>query len=70
MTENDRSILKNLANSREFDSMKRLVEDMVDNWTRQIAIGKTEFEYLRASFERDGKIIGVNALISEISRMI
>ena len=70
MTANDRSILKNLAVSREFEVLKRLADDMIVNWTQQIATGQTEFEYLRGSFERDRKIMGLRALLTDVERMI
>ncbi len=66
MTKLDRGILKNLVVSREFEVLKRLSEEMVAMWTGQISTGNNEFEYLRSSFERDGKILGLRALIKEI----
>ena len=70
MTANDRSILKNLAVSREFEVMRRLADDMIANWTKIIATGQNEFEYLRGSFERDGKIMGLRAFLIDIERMV
>ena len=66
MTTQDRAILKGFAVSRELDAVKRLAEDMVKNWMSQIATGNNEFEYLKSSLERDGKVQGIKALLREI----
>ena len=69
MTANDRSILKNLAVSREFEAVRRLADTLMSSWKVEIATGSTEFEYIRSAFERDGKILGVASLIQEIDRV-
>ncbi len=67
MTQTTQERLKLLGQSREFDALRELVEEMKINWINQLPTGSSEFEYLKASFERDGKIIGVSALLQEIS---
>lgn len=69
MTDNQKNLLKKIAKSHEFDALVALRDDMLKNWHEQTGTGETEWDYLRSSLKRDGKIEGVNALIQTIENM-
>ncbi len=64
------SILKVFATSREYEAVKILADEMIKNWIQQMPTGENEFHYLKNSFERDGKMQGVRALLQEIERRV
>ena len=65
----DKTLLKNFVTSREYGEVTRLAEILVKKWETERIIGNTEFEYLKASFERDGRIEGVDRLLKEINKL-
>lgn len=69
MNKQDASLLHQLSIGREYEAMRRLADDMIANWTNQVSTGETEFQYLKNALERDGKIMGLRALLNEIERI-
>lgn len=65
----DKSALKLLWKGREWDALCRLSDQLTEMWQKQVATGETEFEYLKNSLERDGKILGVSQFLKEIERI-
>ncbi len=66
MTKSDRSLLNNLYRSETFSALRRLCDDLVAAWHKDLPQGETEFQYMRQSIERDGKIMGLDRLIKTI----
>ena len=55
--------------SDELKILRRMINELIDRWYKDVAIGETQFEYLRNSLKRDGKIEGLNELISEMEKI-
>ena len=66
MTKNDQAVLASLARSREFEALRRLAEEMIHEWKMELPSGETEFQYIKSSLEKDGKILGIDALFKRI----
>lgn len=69
MTPGDKEKLKLLVVSPEMDALRSMASDMITNWNRTRLTGTTEFDYLRESFTRDGKIEGLTAFIQELTKL-
>jgi hypothetical protein len=64
----DQSDLQAIVRSRGWAAMKRLAQDLIDGWGREVSGGDTEFTYLREALTRDGRINGVTELVRAIER--
>lgn len=67
ITKLDKSQLKLLVSSPMFHALNRLADEMTLNWSGTIS-EETEFKYLKANFERDGKILGVKLFLQQIEQ--
>lgn len=67
MSKQDKSILKTLVSSNAFNAMNRLADEMILNWSGTVS-EDDQFKYLKASFERDGKQMGVRMFLQQIEQ--
>jgi len=70
LTQRDKSQLANLAKSDTFRVLQQLASDMIDNFHKEIGTGETEFQYLKSSLERDGKILGIDLFLKGIEKHV
>lgn len=63
------SLLRTLWHSPTWDALVALREEMIANWREQSSTGATEFEYLKSSLLKDGKIEGVTAMLKSIESL-
>lgn len=66
MTKSDMELIRSLSASREFEALKRLAEDMSVEWLRNAGGGQTEWDYVKTSLMRDGKVEGIRELIAKV----
>jgi len=66
MTTQDVKLIQALAASREFEALGRLAEEMSREWKTSANGGQTEWEYVKSSLMRDGRIEGIRELISKV----
>ena len=70
LNEFEQSILKALVHNRDYwNALCRLRDEMIGNWGAQVPSSDDQFQYLKNSFERDGKLAGLAAFFSELERM-
>jgi len=69
ITPNDASMLKSLYRSQEFTVLKKVAETLIERWHKETPTGDTQFNYLRDSLNRDGKILGVDEFLKEIEKI-
>ena len=70
MNEFNKNILKTVVHSEDvWKALNSLKEEMLINWSQSSASAPDEFSYLRNNFERDGKILGLDAFFRELERM-
>lgn len=68
LTPRDRAQLANLVRGDLFRVLRQLADDLIEEWRKQTGSGTSEFEYLRTSLERDGKMLGVDLFLKEAER--
>ena len=65
----DQSKLKALWRGDAHNILQRIAQDMVESWHRELPTGDTEFQYLKSSLERDGKIMGVDQFLKKLEEI-
>lgn len=65
----DKSELQTLYRSRQMDALERVADALCAGWQSEVATGASEFQYLKNSLERDGKILGVRYFLKEIEKL-
>jgi hypothetical protein len=55
--------------SRGWKAMKDHAITLMDSWAREIPIGDTEFDYLRNSLKRDGRVDGLREFIMRMEHL-
>lgn len=69
MNKTDIAFIKNFVQSREFEILQRVGSMMNDEWKKEVATGETEFQYLKSSLERDGKILGIASYLKRLTEI-
>jgi len=68
MNKSQKGQLKLLIQSASYIALQELAKEMTFELGSKPVIGNTEFEYLKNSFTRDGKIEGMARLLEEVER--
>ena len=64
----DKSDLQSIVRSRGFEAMKRVADDLIRRWTNELPTGDQQFEYLKSSLMRDGKLAGLSQFLHELEK--
>lgn len=62
--------LRNAYENKDFQAVIEFKEVVLDQWRKQNAIGETEFETLRATFEKEFKIQGLEEFFDALYKEI
>ena len=63
------AILKSLWRTEVFKALESLAREMCLNWARQGNSKQSEWEFIRDSLDRDGKIQGVEAFLKQLEQL-
>lgn len=69
MSKQDQSLIKNIHRGNEFQALRRLADEMISAWYRDLPTGETEFLYMKNGLERDGKIMGIDRFLKRIEEI-
>ena len=61
--------IKSIGSGMTYPALVSLVDEMCANWGSGHISEEGEFKYLKACFERDGKMLGAKAVLREIERI-
>ena len=61
--------IMSIGSGMNYPALVTLIDEMCSNWGNGYVSEDSEFKYLKACFERDGKIIGAKAILREIERI-
>ena len=63
----DQPTLEALWRSKTWPVLRALAKEMSERWFREQPVGD-QWEYLKSSLERDGKLLGVGQFLEEIEK--
>lgn len=59
LNKSQKQAIKSLLNDSRFDVILKLYEETLDKWGKESGVGFNEFDTLKLTFIREGKIIGL-----------
>lgn len=59
LVKSEKQAIKSLMEDRRFDVVLKLYESLIDKWSREPGVGMNEFDTLRLTFTKEGKILGL-----------
>lgn len=65
----DQSEIKVIIQSKGFEAVKRVAEDLMRQWTSELPSANEQFLYLQQSLQRDGKLLGLSQFFKELDKI-